>query len=337
MGVTITQFDGTHAFRLEDEQSSLVVLPEIGGKIASLRSKTTGTEFLWQDPTRPYRRPVYADEFGKYDASGFDECFPTIAPAPYPDGPWKGISVPDHGELWCTPWQCEPVHDNGLYLHTNGVRFPYHFEKWIELAGNGCFTLRYRVTNLSVFPFKSIWSAHPLFRAEPGMRVLLPGTPRMRLTHTIGARIGGGILHEYTWPWLASPAGDPLDYSLIGTPDLNANDKIYADTPAEGWCALWNPRTGDYVGFTLRAEEVPFIGVCINHGGWPFCGAKGYWVAIEPCTGWPDRLDDATRAGEYGIVAASTSVEWSLGLRLGQSHDGRLGDLFSAISAGGSL
>jgi hypothetical protein len=60
-------------------------------------------------------------------------------------------------------------------------------------------------------------------------------------------------------------------------------------------------------------------------------------VAIEPCTGWPDRLDDATRAGEYGIVAASTSVEWSLGLRLGQSHDGRLGDLFSAISAGGSL
>jgi len=328
MTVTAIDYRGWQAIRLEDDAASLVLLPEIGGKIGSLRARTTGAELLWQDPTRPYRRPVYADEFGNYDASGFDECFPTIAAAPYPEAPWAGIAVPDHGELWCTPWRYELPDARTIYLHTYGVRFPYHFEKWIVVADGG-FALRYRLTNLSPFPLKSIWSAHPLFRAEEGMQVLLPGAPAMRLTHAIGKRVGGELLHTYTWPWLPGPSGAPVDYSRIGSPALDANDKIYADTPADGWCALWDPRSGAYVGFTLSAAEIPFVGVCINHGGWPLTGAKGFWVAIEPCTGWPDRLDDATAVGAHATLAGWNSREWSLGLHLGQAS--------SAEEVGGRL
>ncbi|MBA3945892.1 MAG: DUF5107 domain-containing protein [Herpetosiphonaceae bacterium] len=320
---TATQLGAWPAVKLEDEHATLIILPELGGKIVSLRSKATATEFLWQDPTRPYRQPIYGDEFGNYDASGFDECFPTIAAAPYPNEPWAGIPVPDHGELWCTPWRYELMDDRSIYLHAYGVRFPYHFEKWISSAHTsaGGFTLRYRLTNLSPFPFKSLWSAHPLFRAEPGMQVLLPGTPPMRLSHVMGNRIGGVILNKYTWPWLPGPSGSQVDYSIIASPDLDANDKIYANTPAEGWCALWNPRNQEYVGFTLSPAEVPFVGVCINHGGWPPTGAKGFWVAIEPCTGWPDRLDEATKLGAHATLDRWNSIEWSLGLHLGQAID----------------
>lgn len=311
-------FGGWRALALENGHVRLVLIPELGAKIVSLRARPGGAEFLWQDPTRPYRRPVFGDAFGNYDASGFDECFPTIAECRYPEAPWTGVTMADHGELWCSPWRYSLPDQRTLYLHAYGVRFPYHFERWITLADDAAhFTLRYRLTNLTPFALKSIWSAHPLFAAAEGMRVLLPGTPRMRLTHAIGRRIGGRPVAEYTWPWVEGADGAPLDYSRIGSPALDANDKVYADTPPEGWCALYQPSSGEFVGFSLSAAEIPLIGVCINHGGWPFSGARAFWAAIEPCTGWPDRLDDATKAGAYGTLGGWETTEWTLGLRLG--------------------
>ncbi len=313
------EYRGWPALTLKNAFASMVVIPELGGKIVSLSSVATATEFLWQDRTRPYRTAVYGDAFGDYDASGFDECFPSIGECDYPTFPWQGSAVPDHGELWCVPWHYELAGAATIYLHTYGVRFPYHFEKWITLAENETrYTLRYRVTNLSRFDFAGLWSAHPLFAAEVDMRILLPGTPRMRLNHVIGDRIRGEILQEYTWPWLPGPSGKPVDYRLIGTPDLHANDKVFVDAPVEGWCALYRPHSGEFVGLTFAPGEVPFIGVCVNHGGWPFTGARGFWVAIEPCTGWPDRLDQAVAQGTYATLRASMSMEWSIGLQLGR-------------------
>jgi hypothetical protein len=313
-----TTYAGWRALALENESTRLVMLPEVGGKIVSLTHKDSGTELLWQDPTRPYRSPIYGDEFGNYDASGFDECFPTIGASRYTEPPWEGTPLVDHGELWCTPWRAEVRDDRALYGHAYGVRFPYHFERTIELADDGPgYTLRYRLTNLSPFDLRSMWSAHPLFAARPGMRVLFPDAPKMRLTHATGERIAGTILGEYTWPFLPGADGAPLDYDRIGGPELRANDKVYVETPAAGWCALYDPGTGLYAGWTLRAAEVPFVGVCINHGGWPFTGARGYWVAIEPCTGWPDPLEQAVSEGAATLLSGWDVREWSLGLRLG--------------------
>src|SRR5258706_12253463 len=122
------KFRNWAALKLENDFASLTLIPEIGGKTVSIQSLVTGCEFLWQGGSRPYRQPRYSDGFGNYDASGFDECFPTIGECAYPEFPWQGITVPDHGELWCIPWQHE-LNVDSIYLHTYGVRFPYHFEK----------------------------------------------------------------------------------------------------------------------------------------------------------------------------------------------------------------
>ena len=313
-------YAGWRALALENEHARLVAIPEIGGKIVSLHGKAAGTELLWQDPTRPYRAPVYGDEFGNYDASGFDECFPSIGECLYPAFPWSTSTAPDHGELWCVPWRAELASAATIYLHTYGVRFPYHFEKWIALAEDSAhYTLTYRLTNLSPFELPYLWSAHPLFAAEEGMQILLPGSSTLRLNHAIGNRVRGDTLQEYTWPWVAGPAGEPVDYSLVGASSLNANDKVFADTPADGWCALYRPESGECVAFAMSPQEVPFVGVCVNHGGWPFSGARGYWVALEPCTGWPDRLDDAIRRGAHRVLPPGASREWSLSLLLGRA------------------
>ncbi len=331
MPATPIQFEGWDAVALESADARLIAIPRLGGKIASLSSLASGREFLWRDPTRPYRLQTYGDDFGNYDASGFDECFPSIGACPYPGFPWDGIEIPDHGELWCIPWNYELLEDETLYMHAHGIRFPYSFEKWITPAQNQAgFTLRYRISNHAPFPFTYLWSAHPLFAAEPGMRIIFPSQPQVRLTFALGDRVQGELLQEYTWPWLQAPNGIPLDYSLIGTPDLNANDKVYANAPPEGWCGLYQPQTGEYLALTFLPEQVPFVGVCINHGGWPFSGVRGYWVALEPCTGYPDRLDHAIEQAVHRILPAYGQAEWTIGLYLGQQNPGN--DIVATLS-----
>ena len=303
---------------LENDRVRLTLLPQVGGKIISIRSLVSQREFLWQDASRPYRQPRYADAFGNYGASGFDECFPSIGECRYPEFPWEGIVVPDHGEIWCTPAQCE-LRGDSLYVHTYGVRFPYHFEKWITLAPDAArFDISYRVTNLSAHDFQYCWTAHPLFAAAEGMRIVLPGTPEARFVFALGGRVGGEMLQAYRWPWVGTPDGALLDYSLIGPPTLKANDKVYADS--QGWCALHDPASGDYVAFSFSSEALPYVGICINHGGWPGEGVPGYWVALEPCTGYPDPLDEVMALGKHRTLGAHAIAEWSMTLHVGSAE-----------------
>lgn len=227
----------------------------------------------------------------------------------------------DHGELWCVPWRYNIIDPTTLHLHTYGVRFGYHFERWISLENDGSVLIRYRVENLTPFPFRGIWSAHPLFSAEEGMRVVIPGSPPMRVAHAMGARIMGDIHDKLRWPTVADANGQFLDYGTLDRPDLNANDKVFVDTPAEGWCALHRPRTGEYLRLSFAVADVPVIGVCINHGGYPPTGERGYWVAVEPCWGWPDRLDDAATMGVHATLDGWASREWALGFHLGIAPD----------------
>ncbi|MBC7814546.1 MAG: DUF5107 domain-containing protein [Burkholderiales bacterium] len=317
--VSSTTFKSWAAVVLENDFASMTVLPEIGGKVVSIKALPTNREFLWQDDTRPYRLPQYGNIFGSYDASGFDDCFPTIGECLYPEFPWEGITVPDHGEMWCTSWLCE-LQETGVYLHAYGVRFPYHFEKWITLSPDaGTFSIAYCVSNLASYDFKYSWAAHPLFAACEGMRILLPGQPETRFVFAIGDRIGGEFLETHRWPWMRTPSGDPVDYSVIGSPSLAANDKVYADVGDAGWCALHHPESGDFIGFRFSPEKLPYLGICINHGAYPFEGVKGFWVALEPCTGYPDPLDQVIALQKHATLKGRGSAEWSLTLLLGQA------------------
>ena len=150
--------------------------------------------------------------------------------------------------------------------------------------------------------------------------MLLPGDPEVRLTSTIGDRVAGDFLQQFKWPWLTAPSGKAVDYSVIASASQNANDKVYANASSEGWCALHDGHTGDFVAFGYPPEKLPFVGVCLNHGGWPFDGARGYWAALEPCTSFPDNLDQAIALDKHATLAPHSAVEWLLTLHVGQAQ-----------------
>ena len=55
-----TSYRGVAGLEIEDGTLRAVVLPSIGGKMSSLRLKSTGREFMWQDPGKRLRIPLTA-------------------------------------------------------------------------------------------------------------------------------------------------------------------------------------------------------------------------------------------------------------------------------------
>jgi galactose mutarotase-like enzyme len=320
------ELDGLRLWRGHGAGLDVALLPEVGGKIISLRS-ASGREWLWQTRRRPFQRLTYGASFEDQDISGFDECFPGIGAGPYPAFPWQGTAIPDHGELWTLPWE-SILEGDTLVLRVHGVRFPYQLEKRLTLEQETA-TLRinYRLTNLAPFPLRYLWSAHPLFAVRPGMRVLLPDGVRVRVDWSKYDRLGP-FGSEHAWPRTALAGGGVV--ALDRLPDAGADtaDKLYTDRLPEradaGWCALHDPVAGEYLALRFDARRVPYIGVWLNMDAWPLQPREGegpcYNAALEPCTGFPDLLDRAVARDEAATLAANGINRWTLRLEVGQGE-----------------
>jgi hypothetical protein len=324
--------EGLAAIRLFRYDVELTVIPGLGGKIISIRWEDF--ELLAHNPRKPLRPAVYAAPYSQFDASGFDECFPTIGPCVYPEYPWEGIEMPDHGEVWALPWQANgeqidnpenagesgmPVENTEeLCMQVNGVRVPYTFHKMIKICAPGIISFDYRLTNHSLYTFKYLWSSHPLFAPQPGMRLCLPPGTRVRVDWSKEGRLGD-IWTEHNWPITQDKQGNPVDLSMILPAKAQTVDKLYSTRMGEGWCALYEPSCGRYAAFIFSPQQIPYVGLSINLGGWPVDEPGYYNIGLEPCCGYPDRLDLAIERGEAACIAPEESVEWSMYLNIGTS------------------
>jgi hypothetical protein len=312
------------AVMLREHDLEITVIPSLGGKISSIR--WGGRELLARNPYKALQPARYAAPYADYDASGFDECLPTIGPCRYPEHPWRGVELPDHGEFWSLPWTCQEE-SGGLHLKAHGVRIPYVFEKWIRIERPGVVDLHYSLRNETPFDIRYLWSSHPLLAPQPGMRICLPEDVKVRVDWSKDGRLGE-LLDEHAWPETVDSRGNPVDLSLILPEQARLVDKLYTTRLSQGWCALYEPVGGAYTAFLFSPREIPYVGLSINLGGWPVdeTGEKpGYYnLGLEPCNGYPDRLDIAIQKGDCPTLKAGTSHEWDLQLRVGvaKSMDG---------------
>lgn len=298
---------------LANAHLSVEALPGAGGKLTSLRD-SSGREWLWRSPRLPLKAPTYGASYVReHDSGGFDECFPSVAEGPFPAEPWRGVAIPDHGELWGLAWDCERT-EHGLTMGVDGVRFPYRFERSLMLCADAPeVRLRYRVLNRAPFPFPFIWSSHPLLAIRPGMRLLLPEGALMRVYGGSDPAFGacGATL---TWPMLAG-----RDLSRLPGPEAGYSVKLFGDSPSRGWVGLHDPRSATTLRMEYDPERVPQLGLWLNMGGWtPFEGETPYYnLGLEPCIGAGDDLDLAIhRFGSYGVLPPKGELGWELTLRL---------------------
>jgi galactose mutarotase-like enzyme len=308
---------------LDNGVARVVVLPDLGGKIISLVRIATGREYLISLPSdEDLRKPSFGETFVDYNNVGFDECIPTIAPCDYPEGKFAGSHLPDHGDVWSLPWQHE-IRDLGLMLSVQGRSLPFVFRKYLSLQG-ATLRIEYELLNTSDTRFQFLWSAHPLFRTEPGTTILLPlDSGKLLIDSSKGNRLGSKG-ESCTWPIAAQRDGQTDDLRLMKT-RREASDKLYTPRLSNGYCGLYHPTTNESIIFRFDVESVPYVGLWICHGG---VGSDNpeepYTIAIEPCNGRPDSLREAIGRGESTTLFPHELKQWTLHVELleGRPHEG---------------
>jgi len=283
---------------------AVTLLPALGGKIASVR---IGERELLQAPLLPYAPRTRLMSFDEGDASGWDECLPSVAACTVetPAGP---VTVPDHGDLWRVEWkngeQGTGIRDqlaaaggeSSVTLRGECFSLPLALERTFaltETAAGWRLQLDYLLRNTGSFPTPWSWAAHPLFVAEAGDRMVLP--PSIGSLLLEGS--GGGRLaargDRVSWPLAELADGSRSDLSLAQGPESGIGDKLFAGPlgATENWCALERPNAGLRIKFGFDPAATPYLGLWICYGGWPERpGSKQVCVALEPATAPVDSL-----------------------------------------------
>jgi len=285
---------------------SLTVLPRLGGKIASLK---VGDLELLQSPLSPLGPRTQTMSFDASDASGWDECLPSVAACAV-ETERGTASIPDHGDLWRVEWKSREqkpgTRDKGLETRCDGdgpvtlrgecFSLPLALERTVrltELAKGWQLRLDYTVSNSSDETVPWSWAAHPLFVAEAGDRVVLPGSiETLRLEGSGGGRLGKNG-DTVSWPVATLANGSQSDLSVAQAADSKIGDKLFAGplTAAENWCVLERPKAGVRIKVGFDTAATPYLGLWICYGGWPERpGTKQTCVAMEPATAPVDSL-----------------------------------------------
>jgi galactose mutarotase-like enzyme len=295
---------------LENAALRVTVLPQWGAKIASLVYKPLTRELLWQEADAAFPKSNYGGRYGQAQSTGFDDMFPTISRCFYEGAPWAGAELPDHGEVRSVPWSYE-IEAAQLRLWVSGVRLPYRLEKTLSLS-NTTLRLTYTVTNLSTFALDYIWAAHPLFKAVPGMELIVPPGMDTIINAVAGPRLPG-YGRRYHFPVAALDDGRRENLALVPEYNEQGYQKYYFAGPVtDGWCLLYDPQHRLNIGVAFPADRVPYLGIWVNEGGW----SGQYNIAPEPATGAMDRVDAAKLWGLNSVLSAHDTHTWSLSMAL---------------------
>jgi hypothetical protein len=117
------------AYTLENDALRVIIVPERGGKIASIFDKRINREWLIQPTRFPVPVVPYGADYLLYDMNSWDEMFPTIVTDTYPiEGKYTGNPLPDHGEVWALPWSAS-TEGHALILTVEGRALPYRLSR----------------------------------------------------------------------------------------------------------------------------------------------------------------------------------------------------------------
>ena len=305
--ITRSSYKNRESVVLSSGALSAAVIPSAGGKIASLVDLSSGHEHMVQRAGAAYRDQPYDGVYVDGECSGFDDMFPTIDECHYETFPWKGVRLPDHGEVWSLPWEHE-VRADALTLRVRGVRLPYLLEKRVSMPSERTLRIDYTLSNETRFDMDFLWAAHVMITMEEGGRILLPRCCRTAVTALSRSGRMGRYGDTVSWPEFTGPDGTRHRADVGRPAAVKDMEKYYFRDPLdEGWCALRGSE-GRLLALSFPVATVPYLGVLLNEHAFD----DRYNLFLEPCTASFDRIDAARLRGQCSRVKAGSSYAWHL-------------------------
>ncbi|CAN5462601.1 hypothetical protein BH10ACI4_BH10ACI4_21650 [soil metagenome] len=305
------------SYTLQSEELVVEVLPNEGGRIASLKSRSSGLEFLTQSHrSGAYPLPGLETPFTAGPCAGIEECLPTVGAC---GSETEGGPAPDHGDFWQLAWHVVDLAKEYLTMEVHGFSRPLLFRKTLTLRGNEL-CVAYKIRNLGDSPLSFLYACHPLFAVQPGDRVILPDDVRtLRLDYSRHDRLGAP---GDTINWPETTAGVSLDQVLAE--DADTADMFYTSRLRAGDCSIYRAATGEklHVGFSI--ETLPYLGVWLCYGGWPGGTAERqqYAVALEPTTSPCNTLVKAQAENLAIILEPGATYEFDISFAIRSWQEG---------------
>jgi hypothetical protein len=197
-----------------------------------------------------------------------------------------------------------------LCLSTHLRSLPLRFTKKVQLQEDRV-RLDYEATNLCQSGVKFLWSAHPLLRVEPDAEIVLPKEVKeVEVGWSNQERLGKSG-DRCAWPTAIESSGRTVPLNQIRSPIAGTADKLFTPRLSEGFCGMFLPREQEGITFRFDPRLVPFVGIWICQGGWPTSRAsKHFTIALEPCLGRPDSLEEAAKRNECVVLGGGESLQW---------------------------
>lgn len=318
LSINRTLIEGFESVQINTGVLELSIIPELGGKVNSLRDSRTGREWLWRHPRYAYKQVSHGSVYVEHgDTGGWDECFPSVSECTYPSEPWNGALIQDHGELWSHPAEFDLSQMTGVVKITTrsqGVALPYTFTRVITLTENSASVhVGYEVVNNSDQPINYIWSMHPLIAIEPGMELLLPASARFNVNGTVPENLVFTV-KNLQYPFTASG----LNFPTLPETSAARAIKFWSDPlPAgEGWTSV-RAHNGK-LKMKWDTALLPQVAVWLNLGALGMDGGTPYYnMGLEPCMGGQDSLNDAVNKYHlYEILPPRGAKTWWLEIEL---------------------
>ncbi|HEU5485793.1 MAG TPA: hypothetical protein VFU98_12880 [Microlunatus sp.] len=302
---------GQPALVLENRFLRAVLLPGLGGKIISLFDKIADVELLWRNERVPVRPAAFGSGYDDQFIGGWDELFPNDEPEVL-----GGEPMPDHGELWTSPWTVRETggddHEAWLELTVRPPVSATVVSKRLTLGRGAELRTDYQVRNEGRRELPFLWKSHVAVRLHADSAVAMAA--RTVLVHEFGeprVRPPGG---SFTWPVVALDGAVHDFRALPDTGERGVSEFLLATSLERGACGVTHRSAGTGLSLTWDAAELPSCWLFASYGG----GWRGLDVLVlEPCTGHPLSVTDGVAAGTHQVLPAGATRRWSLTARVG--------------------
>jgi galactose mutarotase-like enzyme len=289
---------------LENHALRIVVLPELGGRIWSVIYKLLDREIVWQNPRIAPQKVPFGSAFDNFWCGGWEEMFPTAATATI-----NGEVYPDHGEVWNLSWtpRIEQGKDSvAVRLNCQTPISGLLVEKTLTLRGDKpSFELSYRVENPGLEEFPFLFALHPAMAVSEGDRIDFPD-----MRFEVDPSYPGALADfdaPFNWP-LAPGKSAETDLRAVRPASSKEVYFLYGHDHREGWFAVTDPAIRFSAGFIFSPEVFRSCWVFASYGGW-----RGYHMAlIEPCTSYPQQLEDAIKQSRAATLAPGGAMQTTL-------------------------
>lgn len=272
------------------------ILPEDGGKLASVKRKKDGKELLAVKSGAAYKRLAYDGSYVDSECSGFDDMFPTVDP----DVPEGSIypQYPDHGECCRLPYEAA-LTEKGVTLTAKSRLFPITYTKTLQVGEDDSLRIGYRIENHADVEFPFLWAGHMMLAGAEKARVLAPfgdSTPTEMM---------------FADPMPDDPYALPKDHLMTYQPGKGVTYKFYYLEPMpEGKFGV-EYADGSTFSVAVDPKKLPYLGIWLNNGTFQ----DGYSITFEPCTAPFDAPSRATKRGLTSSIPAGGEFTFDIELQ----------------------